>query len=134
MKLTPNKLSWFKQANEHIIAVAEKYMDIKKVDYGTTTVYDVCSTGVEVVTEITTGCRGCYETETSYITIPIELFALSDDEWYTEAKRQMDIENEKERKALEELRARHEATRKAAQEKQDREQYLKLKKKYEGVI
>ena len=134
MNLTPNKLNWFKQANEHIISVAEKYMELKKLDYGTTTVYDISSTGVEVVTEITTGCREYYETETSCITIPIELFALSNDEWYTEAKRQIDIEKEKERKRLEELHARQEAARLAAQEKHEREQYLKLKQKYEGVI
>lgn len=135
MKFTPIKLNWFKEANEHIIAVAEKYMELKKIDYGTTYVYDVLPNGdVEVCTEVTDGCRGYYETSTSYIIIPGELFVLTDDEWYTEAKRQIDIEKEKERKELEEKRKREEEYQKAAQEKYDREQYLKLKQKYEGVL
>jgi hypothetical protein len=132
MKITSEQFIWYKDAREHIIAVAEKYLEIKEIDCGEIDFYDVEPDAVEIVNA--TDERDDWYDPPDYIArhykIPIEYFAQDEKDWYSDAKARIELEKENKRKLKEEEQVAYEKQQREQQERCERQQYLKLKDKY----
>lgn len=120
VKLVISKYEWLKDKALKLIDYSYGQIEILDIEYS--------DNDLEISFMIEECCRGENFTDYHDVVVPIEWLFLDDEELKRVKKEKKEVEEEA-RRRQEEL---NEMFRKKAQERKDREEYERLKKKFEG--